>query len=106
MTRSEIHKKLNNTKVYLGKYSKEVQEKLFKLGYSWGHGITYVSHTSKPFLFISTYSDFLLGYSDDLTFFNEHKAKEITVEDMDTVAGGSCAAEACAGQMCAGQVGK
>ena len=82
MTRSEIHKKLNNTKVYLGKYSKEVQEKLFKLGYSWGHGITYVSHTSKPFLFISTYSDFLLGYSDDLTFFNEHKAKEITVEDI------------------------
>ena len=82
MTRSEIHKKLNNTKVYLGKHSEEVQKKLFELGYSWGNGITYVSHTSKPFLFISTYSDFLLGYSDDLMFFNEHKAKEITVEDI------------------------
>lgn len=82
MTRSEIHKKLNNTKVYLGKYSEEVQEKLFKLGYSWGHGITYVSNTNKPFLFISTYNDLLLTYSDDLKYFNEHSAKEITVEDI------------------------
>ena len=37
MTRSEIHKKLNNTKVYLGKHSEEVQKKLFELGYSWGN---------------------------------------------------------------------
>lgn len=39
-------------------------------------------------------------------FLPEMLGEEITVEDMDTVAGGSCAAEACAGQMCAGQVGK
>ena len=82
MTRSEIHKKLNNTKVYLGKHSEEVQEKLFKLGYSWGHGATYISNTNKPFLFISTYNDLLLTYSDDLKYFNEHSAKEITVEDI------------------------
>lgn len=82
MTRSEIHKKLNNTKVYLGKHSEEVQKKLFELGYSWGHGNTYVSYTDKPFLFISTYCDFLLGYSDNLKDFNEDKAKEITVEDI------------------------
>ena len=82
MTRSEIHKKLNNTKVYLGKCSEEVQEKLFKLGYSWGHGVTYVSNTNKPFLFISTYNNLLLTYSDGLKFFNEHSAKEITVEDI------------------------
>lgn len=82
MTRSEIHKKLNNTKVYLGKYSKEVQEKLFSLGYFWGHGATYVSNTNKPFLFISTYNDLLLTYSDDLKYFNEHSAREITVEDI------------------------
>ena len=82
MIKSEIHRKLHNTKVYVGKYSKEVQEKLFSLGYSWGHGITYVSNTNKPFLFISTYCDFLLGYSDNLKDFNEDKAKEITVEDI------------------------
>ena len=82
MTRSEIHKKLNNTKVYLGKHSEEVQKKLFELGYSWGHGATYVSNTNKPFLFISTYNDLLLTYSDDLKYFNEHSAREITVEDI------------------------
>ena len=82
MTRSEIHKKLNNTKVYLGKHSEEVQKKLFELGYSSGNRITYVSNTNKPFLFISTYNDLLLTYSDDLKYFNEHSAKEITVEDI------------------------
>ena len=82
MTRSEIHKKLNNTKVYLGKHSEEVQRKLFELGYSWGNGNTYVSYPTKPFLFISTYNDFLLGYSDNLKDFNEDRAKEITVEDI------------------------
>ena len=82
MTRSEIYKKLNNTKVYLGKHSEEVQKKLFELGYSWGRGVTDVSYTDKPFLFISTYCDFLLGYSDNLKDFNEDRAKEITVEDI------------------------
>lgn len=82
MTKSEIHKKLKSTKLYVGKYSEEVQKKLFELGYSWGNGITYVSNTNKPFLFISIYGDFLLTYSDDLKYFNEHSAKEITVEDI------------------------
>ena len=82
MTKSEIHKKLNNTKLYLGKNSEEVQKKLFELGYSWGNGVTYVSYPTKPFLFISTYNDLLLGYSDDLKFFNESESKEITVEDI------------------------
>lgn len=82
MTKEDVYKKLNHTKLYLGKYSEEVQKKLFKLGYSWGHGITYVSNTNKPFLFISTYNDLLLTYSDDLKYFNEHSAKEITVEDI------------------------
>ena len=82
MTKSEIHKKLYNTKLYLGKYSEEVQKKLFELGYSWSSGATYVSNTNKPFLFISTYNDFLLGYSDNLKDFNEDRAKEITVEDI------------------------
>ena len=82
MTRSEIHKKLNNTKVYLGKHSEEVQKKLFELGYSWNNGVTYVSNTNKPFLFISTYNDLTLTYSEDLKYFNEHSAKEITVEDI------------------------
>ena len=82
MTKSEIHKKLHNTKVYLGKYSEEVQKKLFKLGYSWSNRVTYVSNTNKPFLFISTYNDLLLTYSDDLKCFNEDSAREITVEDI------------------------
>ena len=58
MTRSEIYDKLNRTKVYLGKYSKEVQEKLFKLGYVWSGGSTNVSYTDKPFLFIVRHDDF------------------------------------------------
>ena len=82
MIKSEIHKKLHNIKVYVGKYSKEVQEKLFSLGYSWGGGVTDVSYTDKPFLFISTYGDFLLGYSDNLEFFNNQTARELSVNDI------------------------
>ena len=77
-----IYYYLYNTKLYLGKYSEEVQKKLFELVYSWNNGVTYVSNTNKPFLFISTYNGLRLTYSDDLKYFNEHSAKEITVEDI------------------------
>ena len=82
MTRSEIYDKLNRTKVYLGKYSKKKKKKLFKLGYVWSGGSTNVSYTDKPFLFISISSDFLLGCSSNLEFFNRHDAKEVSVEDI------------------------
>ena len=55
MTREEINKFLANTKVYVAGKSKEIQEKLFSLGYKWCNGYTNVEHTESPFLFINKY---------------------------------------------------
>ena len=52
MTRKEINEFLANTKVYVNGKSKEIQEKLFSLGYSWIGGSANVLNTNRPFLYI------------------------------------------------------
>lgn len=51
MTKEEIRKSLDNTKVYVNGKSKEIQEKLFSFGYEWSSSHpTKVSFDNKPFL--------------------------------------------------------
>ena len=52
MTKEEIKKFLDNTKVYVNGKSKEIQEKLFSFGYTWNWD-NRVKFTKEPFLFIS-----------------------------------------------------
>ena len=52
MTQKEIEKFLADTKVYVNGKSKEIQEKLFSLGYKWCDGYTEVEDTESPFLYI------------------------------------------------------
>lgn len=52
MTQEEIDEFLANTKVYVNGKSKDIQEKLFSLGYKWYNGDIGVCHTEFPFLFI------------------------------------------------------
>lgn len=82
MTKEEIRKFLDNTKVYVNGKSKEIQEKLFSFGYSWGGGInhTVVSNVNKPFLFI--YKDKHFACTNDMCYFTEHKNREITVDEI------------------------
>ena len=53
MTREEIKKILDNTKVYVNGKSQAIQEKLFSFGYDWSpinHRV--IKNITEPFLFI------------------------------------------------------
>lgn len=82
MTQKEIDKFLANTKVYVNGKSKEIQEKLFSLGYSWNTDSTGtdVCHTEAPFLFI--YEDTSITMSSDMDLFYSHENSEITAEEI------------------------
>ena len=82
MTREEIDKLLANTKVYVAGKSKEIQEKLFSLGYSWTKDSTGtdVCYTEAPFLFI--YEDKIITRSSDMDLFCSHENSEITAEEI------------------------
>lgn len=80
MTQKEIHKFLANTKVYVNGKSKEIQEKLFSLGYRWTDGNTDVYYTKDPFLFI--YKDMLFMRSNNMEQFTNKNHREISVEEI------------------------
>lgn len=80
MTKEEIHQFLADTKVYVNGKSKEIQEKLFSLGYKWANGDTDVCYTDDPFLFI--YKDKSLTRSNEMNCFSQHENREITAEQI------------------------
>lgn len=81
MTQKEIDKFLANTKVYVDGKSKEIQEKLFSLGYYWyGGKITKVIYEEKPFLYI--YDTHNIAYGCDMRNFIQDKHREISAEEI------------------------
>lgn len=80
MTREDIDKFLANTKVYVNGKSREIQEKLFSIGYKGMDGRTVVSNTGCPFLFIHTNMSF--SRSCNMNVFNNHTYKEISAEEI------------------------
>ena len=81
MTRKEIDKFLANTKVYVAGKSKEIQEKLFSLGYCWHiGGSTEVKHENEPFLFI--YKVYSISCTNDMCTFMRSEYREISAEEI------------------------
>lgn len=80
MTRKEAIDFLANTKVYVNGKSKEIQEKLFSLGYEWSDGDTNVCYTKSPFLYISSSMTFTMG--NDMEHFSERILREISAEEI------------------------
>lgn len=82
MTRKEIDKFLANTKVYVAGKSREIQEKLFSLGYIWNNcrPNTVVRHIEAPFLFI--YENKEITKSSDIEIFCSHENSEITADEI------------------------
>ena len=82
MTRKEIDKFLANTKVYVAGKSKEIQEKLFSLGYCWhvGGGSTEVKYENEPFLFI--YKVHSISCTNDMCIFMRSEYREISAEEI------------------------
>lgn len=81
MTQKEAIKFLSNTKVYVNGKSKEIQEKLFSLGFQWHYKGKQVIYTEKPFIFVCTGME--TGYCDNMEYFmNQNTFREITVDDI------------------------
>lgn len=80
MTREEAIKMLANTKVYVQGKSKEIQEKLFSLGFQWKFDGKKVCHEEKPFLFL--WEDMELSYGSDMERFTKKAFREIAVADI------------------------
>ena len=79
MTREEIRKFLDNTKVYVNGKSAEIQKKLFSFGYTWNWD-NRVKFTKEPFLFISGTG--VITHSNDMVLFNKYEYREITADEI------------------------
>ena len=80
MTKEEIKKFLDNTKVYVNGKSEEIQKKLFSFGYYWSNvNKKIVMLTESPFLFIESDG---ITHSSNMYYFNIHKNTEITAEQI------------------------
>lgn len=80
MTQKEIDNFLAETKVYVNGKSKEIQKKLFSLGYKWSTGNTKVDYIEAPFLFI--YTDMSISKGSNMAHFSYHKNREITADEI------------------------
>lgn len=79
MKREEAKKMLTNTKVYVNGKSKEIQEKLFEIGFAWGFDCGYeISFLDYPFLFIEN----TISYSNKMKTFKNSELKEISADDI------------------------
>lgn len=77
MTKEEAKEMLTNTKVYVNGKSKEIQEKLFEIGFSY----TFVNNAHHfPFIYLN--DDFYLRVGKDMTFFKKHHFREVSAEDI------------------------
>lgn len=80
MTQKEIDNFLADTKVYVNGKSREIQEKLFSLGFEWFTGKNQVANTDKPFLYIDGSKH--IAYGTDMENFIKNRFLEITADDI------------------------
>lgn len=82
MTLEEAREFLINKKVFVKNKGKEVQEKLFNIGFKWVAPEEKEIYKDRYFLFL--YEDLTLTYVDvdDIEYFYEHRFKEVSAEDI------------------------
>ena len=79
MTKEEAKKMLTNTRVYVNGKSKQIQEKLFEIGFLWkGNEDKEISHMAYPFLYLTEY----ITCNESMLFFKDSPLKEISAEDI------------------------
>lgn len=77
MTKKEIEKFLDDTKVYVDGKSAEIQNKLFSFGYHWRNDHSKrVRYPDSPFLFIHRNKEIL--HSSDMVYFSSQGFRKIT----------------------------
>ena len=81
MTQEEAINFLSNKKVFVKDKSKEIQEKLFEIGFIWYEvPNTEPKYLTKPFLYIC--KNRIITYGNDVNFFYSHRHTEISAEDI------------------------
>lgn len=80
MTKEDAIKLLSNTKVYVDGKSKEIQKKLFELGFDWPYKKQESIETDSPFLFID--KDMFISYSYSMNHFKGVGNREIKAEEI------------------------
>ena len=81
MNKAEIKEFLNETKVYVNGKSEKIQEKLFSLGCLWiVDDNPVIQDVGKPFIFID--KGLKLTNGDDMLYFEQHRYREITAEEI------------------------
>lgn len=80
MKKEEAIKFLSDTKVYVDGKSKEIQKKLFELGFDWPYKKQESIETDAPFLFI--YKDMCISYSYSMNHFKGVENREISAEEI------------------------
>lgn len=80
MTKKDAIKFLSNTKVYVDGKSKEIQEKLFELGFKWEYNYNKVVEIDRPFLFMD--EDMDISHSSSMNHFKGAENKEIKAEEI------------------------
>ena len=79
MTKEEAKEMLTNSKVYVNGKSKEIQEKLFEIGFKWRGSIENIIRVeNSPFLCIEN----SITHSDDMLVFKNSPLKEVSAEDI------------------------
>lgn len=78
MTREEAITSLSDTKVYVDGNSKEIQEKLFGLGFVWNSRDRTIINENHPFLYID--GDKTIMCENNMCSFKAHPYKEITAK--------------------------
>lgn len=81
MKKEEAIAKLSNTKVYVDGKSKEIQEKLFEIGFRWvARPVPVICQCDKPFLFLD--DDLIISQSESMNFFKGAGRTEIKADDI------------------------
>ena len=81
MTQEEARKSLMDKKVFVKDKSKEIQLKLFEIGFKWyDYPTQELKYLNKPFLFIDKLQK--LSYGEHTDFFYKHSYEEISAEDI------------------------
>lgn len=80
MTKAEAMALLKNKKVYVRNMSREIQEKLFEIGFEWSNGEKNVLYENNPYLFLENNGKLLTSTDNSEFYTATPEMQEITPE--------------------------
>lgn len=82
MTKKQAMALLRNKKIYVKNMSKEIQERLFEIGFEWGDGGKQVLYEDNPYLFIENSRKLMTSTNNSEFYSATPEMQEITPEEI------------------------